>query len=154
MTSLQKNFTEYEQVHFDRTNKLFHYVGVPMIMISLLGGLSHVVLWMKPDSILQLDVAVLMVILVGLRYLFLSFELGLSFLPILIGFYFLGRAIPMPALWSVFIVGWILQLVGHKFFEKKSPAFTRNLEHLLIGPLWIFSSLIGWKFFDGLQPKN
>ena len=43
--------------------------------------------------------------------------------------------------WALFIGGWILQFVGHYAFEKNSPAFFRNLVHLLIGPLWVFARL-------------
>jgi uncharacterized membrane protein YGL010W len=44
-------------------------------------------------------------------------------------------------LWGVFVLGWVLQFVGHGHYEKKSPAFFKNLTHLLIGPLWVFSKL-------------
>ena len=36
----------------------------------------------------------------------------------------------------LFIVGWILQFVGH-WIEGNQPAFFRNPVYLLIGPLWI-----------------
>jgi uncharacterized membrane protein YGL010W len=36
----------------------------------------------------------------------------------------------------LFVVGWILQFVGH-FIEGNSPAFFRNPIYLLIGPLWL-----------------
>jgi uncharacterized membrane protein YGL010W len=35
-----------------------------------------------------------------------------------------------------FIVGWILQFVGHAI-EGNRPAFFANPIHLLIGPLWL-----------------
>lgn len=40
--------------------------------------------------------------------------------------------------WAVvlFVVGWILQFVGH-FIEGNQPAFFRNPVYLLIGPLWL-----------------
>ena len=36
----------------------------------------------------------------------------------------------------LFIVGWILQFVGHAI-EGNQPAFFRNPVYLLIGPLWL-----------------
>ncbi|MBW3671962.1 MAG: DUF962 domain-containing protein, partial [Acidobacteria bacterium] len=42
----------------------------------------------------------------------------------------------------LFIAGWVLQFVGHGMYEKSSPAFLRNLLHLLVGPIWIVNDLI------------
>ncbi|HSE31216.1 MAG TPA: DUF962 domain-containing protein [Pyrinomonadaceae bacterium] len=36
----------------------------------------------------------------------------------------------------LFIVGWILQFVGHAI-EGNQPAFFRNPIYLLVGPLWL-----------------
>lgn len=37
---------------------------------------------------------------------------------------------------ALFIVGWILQFVGHAI-EGNQPAFFRNPIYLLVGPLWL-----------------
>ena len=37
---------------------------------------------------------------------------------------------------SLFIIGWILQFVGHAI-EGNQPAFFRNPVYLLVGPLWL-----------------
>lgn len=37
---------------------------------------------------------------------------------------------------GMFVVGWILQFVGHAI-EGNQPAFYRNPIYLLIGPLWL-----------------
>ena len=36
----------------------------------------------------------------------------------------------------LFVVGWILQFVGH-LFEGKPPAFFSNPKYLLVGPAWL-----------------
>jgi uncharacterized membrane protein YGL010W len=41
---------------------------------------------------------------------------------------------------GLFILGWILQFIGHAF-EGKPPAFFSNPIHLLVGPLWWFKKL-------------
>ena len=38
---------------------------------------------------------------------------------------------------ALFVVGWILQFVGHAI-EGNQPAFFRNPVYLLVGPLWLF----------------
>ena len=37
---------------------------------------------------------------------------------------------------AMFVVGWILQFVGHAI-EGNQPAFFRNPIYLLVGPLWL-----------------
>ncbi|MES9868067.1 MAG: Mpo1-like protein, partial [Candidatus Thiodiazotropha sp. LLP2] len=54
------------------------------------------------------------------------------------------------ALWiaiSVFVIGWIFQLIGHKY-EKAKPAFIDDLNQLLIGPLFLMAEVyfaLGWE---------
>lgn len=46
----------------------------------------------------------------------------------------------------LFIVGWILQFVGHAI-EGNQPAFFKNPVYLLVGPLWLLrraASVIGF----------
>jgi uncharacterized membrane protein YGL010W len=38
---------------------------------------------------------------------------------------------------AIFIVAWIGQFIGHKI-EGKKPSFFKDLQFLLIGPLWVF----------------
>ena len=44
---------------------------------------------------------------------------------------------------GLFVVGWILQGVGHWVYEKNSPAFFRNFVHLAVGQLWILAKALG-----------
>jgi uncharacterized membrane protein YGL010W len=55
----------------------------------------------------------------------------------------LGRFIPPAPALGLFVFGWILQGVGHYVYEKKSPAFFRNLAHLAVGQLWILAKAVG-----------
>jgi uncharacterized membrane protein YGL010W len=55
----------------------------------------------------------------------------------------LGRVLPVPVSIGLFVLGWVFQFVGHYVYEKKSPAFARNLVHLLVGPLWIAARAVG-----------
>ncbi len=43
---------------------------------------------------------------------------------------------------ALFIVGWILQFVGH-LIEGNQPAFFRNPIYLIIGPLWFVRRAAG-----------
>ena len=38
---------------------------------------------------------------------------------------------------AAFVIGWVFQLIGHRF-EGSKPKFLENLVYLLVGPLYIF----------------
>lgn len=42
---------------------------------------------------------------------------------------------------SVFIITWILQFLGHKI-EGKKPSFLKDLQFLLVGPIWLLSFIL------------
>lgn len=141
-------FKDYSSFHKTKGNRITHYFGIPMIIVGLLGILSAFVF--GPENIgglsyLRFDGGILLLILGLCIYLYLDWKISIPFSLVLIGFYFLGRATPAYINWTFFIVGWILQGIGHKFFEKKSPAFFKNFLHLFIGPIWIFSKIIGYE---------
>ena len=43
---------------------------------------------------------------------------------------------------TLFVVGWILQFIGHAF-EGKAPSFFRDPTFLLVGPMWFIKKLRG-----------
>lgn len=148
MRTLSNYFQDYASYHRTRGNQRTHVIGIPMIVVSVLAWASHWV-WIRstfpdlPGSLLQMDFALLIIALASLWYLLLNARLAISFFPVLLAGYWVGRSLTPTLTWVFFVGGWILQLIGHGVFEKRSPAFTKNLEHLLIGPLWVFV-----KYFD------
>lgn len=140
-------FKDYASHHMTAGNRATHYFGIPMIVISLLGLLSGIVLMPQIGSLsplIRLDGGIVLLIAGIIGYLILDYKLGTAFSFVLLGFYFIGRAIPTYLNWVIFILGWILQGIGHYTYEKKSPAFFKNLTHLLIGPFWIFAKIVGY----------
>src|SRR5260370_17012371 len=57
-------------------------------------------------------------------------------------FYFAGAALPVWLNVTFFVIGWILQFVGHSVYEKRQPAFMTNAMHRLVGPLWILNDVV------------
>jgi len=49
-----------------------------------------------------------------------------------------------PISLGLFVVGWILQFIGH-FFEGKQPAFFENPIYLVVGIVWWFKKIFGKK---------
>ncbi|MFT7624796.1 MAG: YGL010W-like membrane protein [Myxococcota bacterium] len=65
-------------------------------------------------------------------------------------------ALVVSPLWALglFVVGWILQFVGHAF-EGNMPSFFRDPRYLLIGPMFVvkkFQALFGRK--DSRSPSK
>ncbi|MDM5336681.1 DUF962 domain-containing protein [Fictibacillus enclensis] len=47
---------------------------------------------------------------------------------------------------ALFIVGWILQFIGH-LFEGKKPSFLKHPVYLLVGPVWYVRNILTGKAF-------
>lgn len=146
MRKLQEYFNDYSSFHHTLGNQRTHLLGIPMIVISVFSWASTLIFWRTgladlPSKLFQLDLGVVMLVLASFWYLLLDWALAISFMPVLFGLYWVGRALS-PGLAAIFFVlGWIFQGIGHFFYEKKAPAFSKNIEHLLIGPIWLFVKL-------------
>lgn len=141
---LNRYFADYGSFHETRGNRVCHYFGVTSILATSLGLLSHLIITSGtlPALSYRIDGGTVAIAVALIWYFVLDWRLALPFAFTLSGLYFLSRALPLPWLWTLFILGWVIQFVGHYVYEKKSPAFYKNLEHLLIGPLWIFAKTV------------
>ena len=143
---LRRYFAEYASFHQTPGNQLTHYFGIPMIVLGLLGVLAQLVLIPAPIADyawFQVDAGLLLWVGAGVWYLTLDQKVVPFYLLLILSMYALARTWSTPLHLGLFFGGWVIQFVGHVRFEKKKPAFTDNLLHLLIGPLWIFSKMIG-----------
>jgi uncharacterized membrane protein YGL010W len=138
-------FKDYEQYHRTKGNKLTHILGIPGVLFSLLGLLAKVVLWAPSDgSLLTLDLGVILLLVGAAFSLKVDWKLGIPFTLFAVLNYLIARHLSLTALIVIQVLAWVLQLLGHYVYEKKSPAFLTSLEHLFIGPMWIFSFFIGY----------
>ena len=140
MQDIQSLFADYASYHQTKGNKAYHRLGIPLIVLTLIGMLVRVKLFEAGG--VRVDLAMLVILFSTIFYLLEEWRLALAMLAISVAFYFLGAAIPMWANVSLFILGWIFQFIGHKVYEHKNPAFFRNFVHLLIGPLWILNDVV------------
>lgn len=127
---LSRLFEDYAAYHRHPMNKLTHYVAVPLIVITVVGLLSRV-------SLGPMSLAVPVAVAAVLYDLRLSVKLTLPFAAFIGVSFLVAPAPPIVILWTGFLGGWLLQFVGHFVYEKKSPAFFKNLEQLLVAPLWL-----------------
>jgi uncharacterized membrane protein YGL010W len=140
MRDINELFADYASYHRTAGNKMFHRLGIPSIMLTAIGMLTRVGLYQGNG--VYVDAAMVLIALATLYYMAVEWRLAIAMLAVSVGMYFLGRAMPMWLNVTLFVLGWIFQFVGHSVYEKKNPAFYRNLLHLLIGPLWILNDLI------------
>ncbi len=139
--TLRSHFADYAAFHRTPGNQACHYVGIPLIVLSILSLMSQVTLGTMGGYTVNLAVVVLMILTA--YYLTLDAVLAVAMLfvaAVLIAF---GRRIPVSWAVGLFVLGWVFQFIGHYAYEKKSPAFYKNLTHLLVGPLWIVAKAVG-----------
>jgi len=140
MQDIRAAFADYASYHQTKGNKWFHRLGIPLIMLTLIGMLARVRI--ATISGFRLDVGIVLIALAVTYYLVLEWRLAIPMLVVSIGFYLLSVWLPMWVNVALFVLGWIFQFIGHIVYEHRQPAFFRNGFHLLIGPLWILNDVI------------
>ena len=148
MKPAQRWLDEYGESHQHPLNQKIHWICVPLIMLSLVALLS--LLPLKLAMLNQYPIlnhsGLLLVVIASLYYFFLSIPLFAGMIPVsalmLFAVDFLAL-VPLP-LWqtatAIFVLAWIGQFYGHKI-EGKKPSFLKDVQFLLIGPLWLLSKL-------------
>jgi uncharacterized membrane protein YGL010W len=138
---LKAHFADYAAFHATPGNQACHYVGIPLIVLTLFTFLTAAPLLSVAGFSLTLAEVVLAAVV--LYYFSLDATLGSLMLVLFAALDALGRQLPLRAAVVLFVLGWMLQFAGHYLYEKKAPAFFRNLAHLLVGPLWIAAKAVG-----------
>jgi uncharacterized membrane protein YGL010W len=154
MAPIEQNLTQYAAYHRDRRNIATHFVGVPMIVFSVVLALATVGF---PAGPIVVTFAAVVSILASLYYLKLDLALGLVMAVAL--FLMCAGASEITARnstgaslgWAlgIFAVGWAIQFLGHKF-EGMKPAFFDDVKQLLIGPLFVCAEAA---FLLGAKPN-
>lgn len=150
MRKIDLLFAEYAESHRNSTNKLIHWICVPLIFWTILGFISLI-----PSKSIGFRyigeisyVSFAAIALVTVFYTRLSFLIGLImfFVMILMESFAYGINIRFEEKsWMVylvvFVITWIFQFVGHKI-EGKKPSFLKDLQFLLVGPIWLLSFIL------------
>jgi uncharacterized membrane protein YGL010W len=151
MKTLEQHLSQYAAYHRDSRNILTHFVGVPLIVLAVVILLSRPsVLWWG----LPLSPAVAAVFAAIVYYVLLDRRLGIVMAVFLECCVWIGMALAAQsmAIWlgfglGLFVLGWVIQFVGH-YFENRKPAFVDDLMGLMIGPLFVAAELA---FLMGLR---
>ena len=149
MKTIEEQMATYAAYHQDARNKTTHFIGVPVIVLSLFIPLA----WLRIG-----DVSAGMILAAALiaYYLMLDVPLALAMLVVFGALAWIAERIAMmgPVVgWSwfavLFVGGWILQLVGH-VFEGRKPALADNLFQIFVAPIFLCAELF---FALGYKPK-
>jgi len=142
---------QYARYHRDRRNIATHFVGIPLIVFAIgvllaraqfgFGGLNLSAAWLlwAASTVWYLSRGSLM--------LGLATSLVNALLMALAGPLAAGGVASWLA-WGVgsFVLGWIIQFVGH-YYEGKKPAFVDDMVGLLVGPMFVVGEAmfsLGW----------
>jgi len=142
VTTLQDYLLEYAESHTHPVNKGIHWIAVPVILFCVVG-----LLWIIPTPTAWapywgLNFGSLAMLASLIYYFRLSVKYALGMVVVftfIIGGVFLIESTQLPIfsiLIAAFIVAWVFQFIGHQI-EGKRPSFFRDLQFLLIGPLWL-----------------
>lgn len=147
MKTTDEWLAEYGRNHRNDTNKLIHWICVPVIVVSVVG-----LLWSLPvpetfraaSPALNWGTVFLMAAVVYYFIVSISLAFGaLPFVLLVVAVVAWLDRLDLP-LWlislALFGAGWAGQLFGH-WLENSRPAFFRDLMFLMIGPLWLIAGI-------------
>jgi len=136
-----RQLASYAAVHRDWRNKVTHFVGIPLIVFSLLLILTQ---WRLELAGREVSMAMVVAIVAVLGWMALDLGIGLAMAVLMVLAWYaaeaLAGALGATASWTAFLVlfvgGWILQFVGHHY-EGKRPALLDNIFQGFIGPMFL-----------------
>tara|TARA_X000001036_G_scaffold168688_1_gene159671 strand:- start:1266 stop:1742 length:477 start_codon:yes stop_codon:yes gene_type:complete len=148
MKNIQNWLDAYGVSHQNKTNKMIHWICVPLIMFSLLGILSLVKITIPIfSSHYCVNLSHLLILFSIIFYFRLSISISIGMIIYsLLNLYiiyqfelFYSSQSTLLAIYIVIFIGaWIGQFIGHKI-EGQKPSFFEDLQFLLIGPAWLLS---------------
>jgi uncharacterized membrane protein YGL010W len=137
--------SQYAEYHRDRRNIATHFVGVPMIMFGALvllsrpafewGGLTLSPAWL------------LLALIIAWTLSRGAAALGLVTATVWLVLAWLAHRIEGGTgtwlAWGAgfFIVGWVIQFVGH-YYEGRKPAFVDDLVGLFVAPMFVLLEML------------
>lgn len=140
---------QYAHYHRDRRNILTHLLGIPLIFLSI-GVLLQGPAWSVAGQTVTLAWA--MWALTSLWYLSRG-DVLLGVATSVVNGVLIAGAHEVPSVaqvWGLtvwqaglglFVVGWVIQFIGH-YFEGKKPAFVDDLVGLLVGPMFVVGEVL------------
>jgi len=151
--TLEQNLVQYAAYHRDRRNIATHFAGIPMIVLAGVTALATVTVHVGG---MEVTLAAVLAIAACVYYLVLDVAFGVTMAVALFGacaaaseaIARLGASGALAAAVVLFVAGWALQFLGHRY-EGMKPAFYDDAKQLLIGPLFLCAEVF---FALGAKP--
>ena len=153
MKTLEDQMSFYAAYHQDARNKATHFVGVPLIVFSLMIPLG----WLRVDvGGVTLSAALVVTCVLLLYYLLLDVPLALAMGAVFALMLWAAEPLAQASLgvslaWFLllFVGGWALQLWGH-VYEGRKPALVDNLFQVFVAPIFLAAEVF---FALGYKPR-
>jgi len=142
----QRQLAGYAAVHRSPRNKATHFVGIPVIVFSLLLLLA---LWRVEPAGHEMSMALLIGGLAVLAWIALDAGIGLIMAALMVPAWYAAEALAvrlgpsgsLTAFAVLFVGGWALQFLGHHY-EGKRPALMDNIFQGFIGPMFLVAETL------------
>lgn len=146
MNSFIEQARIYASYHQNPITRYTHFIGVPLIIFSLMVFFSFIHLVIP--GVLNLSFAGIATVALLGYYYYLNWRLALALTVIFFALLGLAHLVSRhgpdsQSLWVfviTFVLGWVLQLIGH-VIEGKRPALVDNLWQALIAPMFLTAEL-------------
>lgn len=136
-------FEDYASSHRDPTNIWIHKVAIVLIVFHVIAMADWLVIARLPGTGMRVTVAHVAYVLAIAWYARLDLALGLWMAALFAACFPLGWLTPRPLVVAIAALAWVAQLAGHSVWEKRQPAFLRNLAHALVGPAYFVATALG-----------
>ena len=143
----RRQLGSYASVHRDWRNKATHFVGIPLIVFSLLLLLS---LWRFELGGREWPVSLAVASVAVLGWMALDLGIGVIMAVLLAPAWYAAETLvgtlgSPSAVWAasgvLFVGGWVLQFLGHHY-EGKRPALLDNIFQGFIGPMFLVAETV------------
>jgi uncharacterized membrane protein YGL010W len=147
-------FDQYSSSHQNPTNKIIHWICVPLIVFSIIGLVSAIPFpYLGFLGKYNMYINWFSLLMAACIYYYLKLSPILSYLMLFffgICYFFVIQLEQIEksgglTLWQssliIFVLAWIGQFIGHKI-EGKKPSFFNDLKFLLIGPMWLMHFIL------------
>jgi len=143
MKNIRQWLNEYQESHLNPTNKLIHWICIPPIVLAVWGFLRAIPVGTDAVNAATVTGAAALV-----YYAVLSWRLAIGVAVVFVMLYSvvqwsydtLGVTAHLWAMAAVFVAAWVGQFIGHNI-EGRRPSFFKDLQFLLIGPLWLLADV-------------
>jgi uncharacterized membrane protein YGL010W len=145
LRTLEEDLAQYAAYHRDRRNIATHFAGIPMIVLAIVVAGATVSI---PVGSMEITIAAIASIATCVYYFRRDFVFGITMAVALFAacaiaseaLARLGLGGALGAALVLFVAGWALQFLGHRY-EGMKPAFFDDIRQLLIGPLFVCAEL-------------